>query len=59
MFISSLEDGEVSPCLCCLTVFLKADAWIPVQGKCLAWEPVMFQGDVWYDWRAVAAIPSQ
>lgn len=35
MFIS-LKDDEVSPCLCCFTIFLSADAWIPFQGKCLA-----------------------
>lgn len=59
MFISSLKVG---PCLCCLTIFPSADAWIPFQGKCLPWNPVWCSREVcamtWELWEPYRASKS-
>lgn len=63
MLISSLKDGEVSPCLCCLIIFLIADAWIPFQGKCLSRKAVGcsrevcgVSGELWEPYRACKSL---
>lgn len=42
VFISSLKDDEVSPCLCCFTIFLSADAWIP-QSRGSVWPESLWE----------------